>query len=67
LARPLSEDKRTAILEAATEAVAVLGVSAPIRSEEGWRVPQNRMRALGIRIYTAAEIEENRRRSEHRR
>src|ERR1700726_2789030 len=29
MARPLSEDKRTAILEAATEAVAVLGVSAP--------------------------------------
>jgi len=29
MARPLSEDKRTAILEAATEAVAALGVSAP--------------------------------------
>src|SRR5258707_6580713 len=29
MARPLSEDKRTAILEAAAEAVAVLGVSAP--------------------------------------
>jgi AcrR family transcriptional regulator len=29
MARPLSEDKRTAILEAATKAVAVLGVSAP--------------------------------------
>jgi AcrR family transcriptional regulator len=29
MARPKSEDKRTAILEAATEAVAVLGVSAP--------------------------------------
>ena len=29
MARPLSEDKRTAILEAATEVVAVLGVSAP--------------------------------------
>src|ERR1700676_2708229 len=29
MARPLSEDKRAAILEAATEAVAVLGVSAP--------------------------------------
>jgi AcrR family transcriptional regulator len=29
MARPLSEDKRTAILEAATEAVATLGVSAP--------------------------------------
>src|SRR5580700_2335073 len=29
MARPLSEDKRTAILDAATEAVAVLGVSAP--------------------------------------
>jgi AcrR family transcriptional regulator len=29
MARPRSEDKRTAILEAATEAVAVLGVSAP--------------------------------------
>jgi AcrR family transcriptional regulator len=29
MARPLSEDKRTAILAAATEAVAVLGVSAP--------------------------------------
>jgi AcrR family transcriptional regulator len=29
MARPLSEDKRTAILEAATEAVAMLGVSAP--------------------------------------
>jgi AcrR family transcriptional regulator len=29
MARPLSEDKRTAIFEAATEAVAVLGVSAP--------------------------------------
>src|SRR5208282_5539534 len=28
-ARPLSEDKRTAILEAATELVALLGVSAP--------------------------------------
>jgi hypothetical protein len=38
-----------------------------IRSEEGWRVPQNRMREHGIRIYTAAEIEENQRRSEHRR
>ena len=31
MARPLSEDKRTAILEAATEVVAVLGVSAPER------------------------------------
>src|SRR6202051_2117802 len=29
MARPRSEDKRTAILEAATEAVAVLSVSAP--------------------------------------
>jgi AcrR family transcriptional regulator len=29
MARPLSEDKRTAILEAATELVAQLGVSAP--------------------------------------
>src|SRR5271163_1893430 len=29
MARPLSEDKRTAILEAAAEAVAVLGVSSP--------------------------------------
>ena len=29
MARPLSEDKRTAILEAATEAVAMLGVSVP--------------------------------------
>jgi AcrR family transcriptional regulator len=29
MARPLSEDKRTAILEAATEVVAALGVSAP--------------------------------------
>ena len=29
MARPLSEDKRTAILEAAAEAVALLGVSAP--------------------------------------
>ena len=29
MARPLSEDKRTAILEAATELVAMLGVSAP--------------------------------------
>jgi AcrR family transcriptional regulator len=29
MARPLSEDKRSAILEAATEAVATLGVSAP--------------------------------------
>ena len=29
MARPLSEDKRTAILEAATEMVAMLGVSAP--------------------------------------
>src|SRR5882724_11771871 len=29
MARPLSEDKRTAILEAATEAVATVGVSAP--------------------------------------
>jgi AcrR family transcriptional regulator len=29
MARPLSEDKRTAILEAAAEAVAMLGVSAP--------------------------------------
>src|ERR1700729_1963817 len=29
MARPLSEDKRTAILEAATEVVATLGVSAP--------------------------------------
>src|SRR5258705_5151084 len=29
MARPLSEDKRTAILQAATEAVATLGVSAP--------------------------------------
>ena len=29
MARPLSEDKRTAIIEAATEAVAVLGVSSP--------------------------------------
>src|ERR1700676_2501723 len=29
MARPLSEDKRTAILKAATEVVAVLGVSAP--------------------------------------
>jgi AcrR family transcriptional regulator len=29
VARPLSEDKRTAILEAATEVVAVLGVGAP--------------------------------------
>src|ERR1700690_1256467 len=29
MARPLSEDKRTAILEAATEVVAELGVSAP--------------------------------------
>ena len=29
MARPLSEDKRTAILEAATEVVAILGVSAP--------------------------------------
>src|ERR1700741_4965799 len=29
MAPPLSEDKRTAILEAATQAVAVLGVSAP--------------------------------------
>ena len=29
MARPLSLDKRTAILEAATEAVAMLGVSAP--------------------------------------
>src|ERR1700724_751438 len=29
MARPLSDDKRTAILEAATEVVAMLGVSAP--------------------------------------
>ncbi len=29
MARPRSEDKRTAILEAAAEAVAALGVSAP--------------------------------------
>src|ERR1700692_39827 len=29
MARPLSEDKRTAILKAATEVVALLGVSAP--------------------------------------
>ena len=29
MARPLSEEKRTAILEAATEVVAMLGVSAP--------------------------------------
>ena len=29
MARPLSEDKQTAILEAATEVVAMLGVSAP--------------------------------------
>src|SRR5580700_11963505 len=29
MARPLSQDKRTAILQAATEVVAVLGVSAP--------------------------------------
>src|SRR5271170_1764337 len=29
MARPLSEDKRTAILDAATEVVATLGVSAP--------------------------------------
>ncbi len=29
MARPLSEDKRTAILEAATDLVALLGVSAP--------------------------------------
>src|ERR1700728_968563 len=29
MARPLSEEKRTAILAAATEAVAMLGVSAP--------------------------------------
>jgi len=29
MARPLSEDKRTAILEAATKVVAMLGVSAP--------------------------------------
>jgi AcrR family transcriptional regulator len=29
VARPLSEDKRTAILEAATEVVAMLGLSAP--------------------------------------
>jgi AcrR family transcriptional regulator len=29
MARPLSEDKRTAILEAATEVVAALGLSAP--------------------------------------
>ena len=29
MARPLSEDKRTAILEAATDVVALLGVSAP--------------------------------------
>jgi AcrR family transcriptional regulator len=29
MARPRSEDKRTAILEAATEVVAMLGVSAP--------------------------------------
>jgi len=29
MARPLSEDKRTAILEAAAEVVATLGVSAP--------------------------------------
>jgi AcrR family transcriptional regulator len=29
MARPLSEDKRTAILEAATEVVAMLGVGAP--------------------------------------
>src|ERR1700747_1790028 len=29
MARPLSEDKRAAILEAATEVVAMLGVSAP--------------------------------------
>jgi AcrR family transcriptional regulator len=29
MARPLSEDKRTAILEAATEVVATLGLSAP--------------------------------------
>ena len=29
MARPLSEDKRTAIFEAATEVVAMLGVSAP--------------------------------------
>jgi AcrR family transcriptional regulator len=29
MARPLSDDKRTAILEAATEVVAVLGVAAP--------------------------------------
>src|SRR3981189_3369263 len=29
MARPLSEEKRTAILEAATEVVALLGVSAP--------------------------------------
>ena len=28
MARPLSEDKRTAILDAATEVVAMLGVSA---------------------------------------
>ena len=29
MARPLSDDKRTAILEAAAEVVALLGVSAP--------------------------------------
>src|SRR5580700_3887585 len=29
MARPLSEDKRTAILEAAAEVVALLGLSAP--------------------------------------
>ena len=29
MARPLSEDKRTAILDAATEVVAMLGISAP--------------------------------------
>jgi hypothetical protein len=38
-----------------------------IRSEEGWRVPHNKIRAHGIRNYTAAELEESRRRSEHRR
>jgi len=38
-----------------------------VRSEEGWRVPLDRLLARGIRLYTAAEVEEERQRWEERR
>ena len=38
-----------------------------VRSEEGWRVPLHRLLNRGIRLYTAAEVEDERRRREEER